>query len=203
MAVETWLAYCAMETVLCFTPGPAVLFVVSTALAGGSRAGIGAMCGVLVANTLYFALSWTGVAAAIATSSTVFATLKWAGAAYLTWVGLGMLFAAGDRPTAPSGAAPERALARGVVVQGSNPKALIFFLALLPQFVDPTVRVGFQLLVLGISGLVIELVVLSIYVTLAVRVRRVAGAGLARPLERLGGGVLTALGLRMALARSG
>ena len=72
MSWESWIAFCVTETVLCFTPGPAVLFVVSVAMAHGVRSGLVAALGILATNTLYFALSGTGVAAVIVTSRTFF-----------------------------------------------------------------------------------------------------------------------------------
>jgi homoserine/homoserine lactone efflux protein len=113
-----------------------------------------------------------------------------------------MLF---GRHADPADAAPwhvRRAFLRGLVVQGANPKALVFFVALLPQFIDPAGPVGMQLLVLGVSSVLIELAVLALYVALAVRARRLAGARLAAPLERVGGGLLVAAGARLALLRS-
>ena len=91
MSLEAWLAFCLTETVLCFTPGPAVLLVVSIALGGGLRPGLGASLGILAANTLYFAISATGVAAALVASRELFLLLKWVGAAYLVWLGLRLL----------------------------------------------------------------------------------------------------------------
>src|SRR5262245_9762362 len=93
MTLETWLAFCLTETVLCFTPGPAVLFVVSVALARGARPGMAAALGILVANIGYFTLSATGIAALILASGRLFGALKWIGAGYLVWAGLRMLFA--------------------------------------------------------------------------------------------------------------
>jgi homoserine/homoserine lactone efflux protein len=203
MSIEAWIAFCATETVLCLTPGPAVLFVVSVAMARGSRPGMAAALGILAGNAFYFALSATGVAAVIVASSRLFAALKWAGAAYLVWLGLRMLLSRSQRPR--DGATPRpdgRSFLRGFVVQTANPKALVFFVALLPQFIDPGAPVGFQVLVLGASSVAIELGVLAAYVALAGRARRLAGARWAAPLERVGGGFLIAAGARLALVRS-
>src|SRR5262245_5396099 len=123
MSLEVWLAFCVMDTVLSFTPGPAVLFVVSVALSRGFRPGMAAALGILATNTLYFALSATGVAAVIVASSTLFTALKSVGAAYLVWIGLRMLTTRGS-DHAPADPQPDhRTFWRGVVVQGSNPKA--------------------------------------------------------------------------------
>lgn len=202
MSTELWLAFCATETVLCFTPGPAVLFVTSQAMARGMRAGLAGALGILAANLFYFALSGTGIAALIVASGRLFTTLKWIGAAYLAWIGIQMIV---SRVRAVAAAPPQpasRSLARGFVVQAANPKSLVFFVALLPQFIDPNAPVGFQLLILGTSSLVIELFVLALYAGLAARARTVAGTRWAGPLERVGGGFLVAAAARLALVRS-
>jgi homoserine/homoserine lactone efflux protein len=202
MSLELWLAFCATETLLCFTPGPAVLFVVSVAMARGAHGGLAGALGILAGNTFYFALSATGIAAVILASHRLFGVLKWAGAAYLVWVGLRMLV---SRSGAPVDVAPQpirRSFARGFVVQASNPKALVFFVALVPQFIDPNAALGHQVMILGASSLVIELFALSIYVALTVRARRLAGERWSGSLERVGGGLLVAAGARLAWVRS-
>ncbi|MBM4266444.1 MAG: LysE family translocator [Deltaproteobacteria bacterium] len=156
----------------------------------------------LAANAGYFALSATGIAAVIVASHELFTVLKWTGAGYLVWLGLGMLF---GRPGPTETASPQavrRALLRGLLVQGANSKALVFFVALLPQFIEAGAPVGFQILVLGVSSVVIELLVLAVYVALAVRAREVAGSGFAELLQRVGGGFLVAAGARLAVVRS-
>ena len=114
MPIELWIAFCLTEAVLCFTPGPAVLLVVSYALSGGRREGMGAALGVLAANTLYFALSAAGVGALLLASNELFTALKWAGAGYLVWLGLRML----RRPSGKAGPVPapariQRGFAKG------------------------------------------------------------------------------------------
>src|SRR5512147_546680 len=96
MSLHAWLLFCATETVLCFTPGPAVLLVVSLALTRGPRAGLGASLGILAANFFYFALSATGIGAVLLASWNLFFLIKWIGAVYLIWLGLRMFFAPGS-----------------------------------------------------------------------------------------------------------
>ncbi len=100
MSLDNWLAFCATEAVLSFIPGPAVVFVVSVALARGTHPGIAAAVGILTANAGYFALSATGIAAIIVASHEVFIVLRWAGAAYLIWLGLAMLLTRSRKPAA-------------------------------------------------------------------------------------------------------
>ena len=173
MTLEVWIAFCATEAVLCLIPGPAVLVVASMALARGFRPALGAALGVLAANTLYFALSAAGVGALLLASRDLFLAIKWLGAAYLIWMGARMVFGtAAPAESVESGTG--RPILRGFVVQGANPKAIVFFSALLPQFIDPSGAVATQLLVLGASSVVIELLTLTAYALTAVRARQFA-----------------------------
>ena len=206
MTLATWLLFCLTETVLCMIPGPAVLLVLSTALRRGFPSATRATAGILAGNTMYFALSATGIAAVIVASHVVFSALKWAGAAYLVWLGLGMLLAhagghgsAAQRPAANA----ERIFVRAFIVQAANPKALVFFIALLPQFINPAGSVPWQILVLGVSSVLIESLVLSLYAALAARARSIAATRFSGSLERVGGACLIAAGARLAWYRIG
>jgi homoserine/homoserine lactone efflux protein len=90
---------------------------------------------------------------------------------------------------------------RAFVVQSSNPKSLIFFVALLPQFISPTLSVPRQILILGITSILIEFAVLSGYAAIASRARNVAGTRFSQSLERMGGAMLIAAGARLAWIR--
>lgn len=200
MPLETWLAFCATEIVLCFTPGPAVLLVVSVAVARGAGGGLGAGLGILAANTLYFALSALGIGAAIAASQDLFLAIQWSGAAYLIYLGAVAIFTKSRQPTRSERVErPGRAFARGFIVQAANPKTLIFFTALLPQFLDPERATGSQVVLLGLSSVAIEFVALATYALAASRARRFAEGRWIGVIERVGGGFLVAAGLRLAV----
>ena len=205
MTLQVWVAFVVLETVLCLTPGPAVLFVVSTALARGPRAGLGGALGIVACNTFYFLLSALGVAAVILASNRLFTALKWLGAAYLVWLGLRMLFARASLPARseqPQSGAALSALVRGFAVQASNPKALAFFVALLPQFIDAHASVPEQVAILAITSVAIEYVVQAGYVWVATRASAWGALGSTAWLSRVAGGLLVAAGARLAIART-
>jgi homoserine/homoserine lactone efflux protein len=161
----TWWLFAATETVLCLTPGPSVLFVLSSALKSGARKSLAANAGILAANTVYFALSATSLGALLATSFDLFSTVKWIGAAYLIFLGLRTLF--GNRsPLGAAGTIEKPALRMfgdGFVLQASNPKSILFFTALLPQFIDPRLAVVPQVAILAVTSMIIEFCVLGAY----------------------------------------
>jgi threonine/homoserine/homoserine lactone efflux protein len=209
MSLETWLLFCLTEAVLCVTPGPAVLLVVSVSLSRGAAAGFRASLGILAANTMYFAISATSLGALLLASWELFTVVKWAGAVYLIWRGLQMLWPGRasvlDTPEAGKplndrmGAFPY-----GFLTQGANPKALVFFTAILPQFVDARGPIGLQLLILGLTSIVIELAVLSLYVMACQQARGLSkNARFAAPLERTCGILLIGAGARLALTQRG
>ena len=206
MTLNTWIAFVVLETVLCFTPGPAVLYVVSTALGRGPRAALGGALGIVACNTFYFLLSALGVAAVILASQRLFVALEWIGAAYLVWLGLRMLLRrpalAAPAETGRTQASAVAALLRGFGVQAANPKAIAFFVALLPQFVDARLPIAGQVVVLAGTSVLIELGVLSFYTWVAVRAGALAGTRFTAALERVAGAFLIAAGARLALGRS-
>jgi homoserine/homoserine lactone efflux protein len=202
MTLETWLLFCTTETLLCLSPGPAVLLVVSLGMARSARAGMRAALGILAANALYFTLSATGIGALLHGSWQLFFALKWLGAAYLVWLGLGMLRASrAPRPANPAPPARD-GLRHGFLTQAANPKTLLFFSAILPQFIDPATALTPQLAVLGASSLAIEALVLCAYARLAASGRRALGGERAQGwVERAGGALLWTAAARLASLR--
>lgn len=206
MTWNVWVFFAVTEAVLCLTPGPAVLFVISHGVARGGRASLWANLGILTGNTLYFVLSAMGLGAVLLASHTVFTILKYAGAGYLIVLGVQTIRGSGlslrtDTAGDP-GSAGWRSWARAFGLQAANPKALVFFVALLPQFIDPSKPIVLQMVILCITSVVIEFVVLAGYGYLAAR-----AAALARQerfvtiTNRVNGGLLIAAGAAVALNR--
>jgi threonine/homoserine/homoserine lactone efflux protein len=204
MSIEAWLLFTITETVLCLTPGPAVLLVLSMSLTRGWRPGVQASVGILVANLLYFGLSATSLGAILLASWELFVLIKWLGAAYLIWLGLKTFFTSRDavRPVAESPTPLRtgmRTLLHGVVAQGANPKALLFFTALLPQFVNPAAPLVPQIALLAVTSVLIEFGVLTGYAVLASRARGLAyRPRFSRIIHRIGGGLLIGAGAGLA-----
>jgi len=163
----TWWLFATTELVLCITPGPAVLFVLSSALRSGARKSVASSLGILAANAMYFLVSATGLGALLLASYNLFFAVKWIGAGYLILLGLRAILGKADVVKMPKEAADGRSGWRlfvdGFVVQASNPKAIIFFSALLPQFIQPSSPVAMQIVILGVTSEVIEFLVLTCY----------------------------------------
>jgi homoserine/homoserine lactone efflux protein len=204
MTFDAWVLFCATEIVICLSPGPAVLLVVSTSLAKGAGAGVAASVGILIANVVYFVASASSLGVLLAQSTALFEVITWLGAGYLVWLGGSMLVAPSPVPIAGSAPRPSmrRAVGRGFVTQVANPKALVYFTALLPQFIDPTRSVTHQVLVLGVTSLVIETAVLLLYVVASHAARTwVAAPRFAAGLQRAAGLLLIGAAARLAAIR--
>jgi homoserine/homoserine lactone efflux protein len=193
---KTWLLFLTMESALSLSPGPAVFYVVSQSARGGVPRTLAATAGILSANGIYFALSATSLGAVIAASARFFTFAKWMGAAYLIYLGIRALRSAGmsQSVTLQAGAAPpgvtveqnlRRVYAGGLTLQLANPKALLFFLALLPQFIDLKSAVVPQMLILTATSMIPEFFILTGYGWLASRaVRASARFGVTSRMNR-------------------
>ena len=174
MKWEVWLLFVMTEAVLSLTPGPAVLYVLSQAIRRGPAKSVWASWGILSANAAYFVLSATSLGAVIVASYKLFFLIKWLGAAYLVYLGIGSFLGKSSVMSLPEAGADSRSGVRilrdGFFLQGANPKALLFFTAILPQFIDTRHNIAFQILVLGISSIVVEFAILFTYGQLAGRV---------------------------------
>lgn len=204
MDLSTWVAFALLETFLCLTPGPAVLFVVGSTLGRGRPGGFAATAGIVAGNTVYFVLSATSLGAILLASYQVFTLVRWLGAAYLIILGLSMLL----RRTGQSEAflAPRarghRSFAGGAITQLSNPKALLFFTALLPQFIDPHKGLVGQIAILGVTSQVIEVLVMVGYILVASGVAQSAAKTRAAAVfERVAGVFLIGAALKLAFTK--
>jgi homoserine/homoserine lactone efflux protein len=206
MSLRLVLLFAITEFLLCLTPGPAVLLVVSQAAKHGSSSSLKGAAGILAGNAIYFVLSALGLGALLMSSATLFQIIKWAGAAYLVFIGLRMLLSKTTaEETDQDLVTPKRSIrlfSEGLVTQLSNPKAIVFFSALLPQFVSPDGGVFEQFAVLGVVSLAIEFVVLTGYGWAAARGSRLILKGrFALLTDRIAGGFLVCAGLGLAATR--
>ena len=205
MSFQLWLSYAAFTFLVVITPGPAILLTSSYGLSHGMRKGMGVVLGIELANTLYFFLSAAGLGALIAASELAFQIMKYCGAAYLIYLGLAQLAAAGKKGTGPERG---RRIWGGPMFQGFcsqlvNPKALLFYAAFLPQFIDyHSASVGRDLLILAATDIGLEVPVLAFYMHAAIRgARLIGGASRAAWRERASGAAFLTVGAAMLLAR--
>ena len=154
----TLAVFALASLALAVVPGPAVLYIVAQSVHGGRRAGVVSALGVASGGMVHVLAAVIGLSALLAASAEAFTAVKILGALYLVWLGIRTLLSADDRI---GGRAAERTLARtyrqGVVVNVLNPKTALFFLAFLPQFVDPHESTRGQLAILGGTFVLIAL----------------------------------------------
>lgn len=205
----TYGLFVAAALALLLVPGPAVFYIVARGVEGGRPAGLVSCLGIEAGTLLHAAFAAVGLSAIVASSAAAFTVVKWLGAAYLVYLGLRKLFGR-DKGDGPVSVEPEplgRVFVQGVLVQVLNPKVALFFLAFLPQFVDPSRGpVWAQILILGATLGALGFVTDGLYALLG----GTAGGWLRRRstvLRRAGrylsGGVYIALGAASAAAGSG
>jgi len=156
---STLAVFSAAALLLLVIPGPAVLYIVAQSVSRGRVAGLASMAGIQVGGLVHVAAAALGLSALVVHSATAFNVVKYAGAAYLVFLGVRRLL--GRDPNARDGAPQERGLrslfAQGIVVNVLNPKTALFFIAFLPQFVDPHESTRGQLALLGAIFVLIAL----------------------------------------------
>jgi threonine/homoserine/homoserine lactone efflux protein len=136
--LPTLAVFCAASLALAVVPGPAVLYIVTQSVDQGRTAGVVSALGIAVGGLVHATAATVGLSALLASSATAFAIVKYAGAAYLVLLGVLRLLSRDDDDAQSQPPRPRRRLFRdGVVVNVLNPKTALFFLAFLPQFVDP------------------------------------------------------------------
>jgi threonine/homoserine/homoserine lactone efflux protein len=202
------LVFLGAALLIAVTPGPGILYVAARSLSGGRAEGIASSLGTGLGGMVHIAAGAAGVSALVMASAEAFTLLKLAGAAYLVWLGLRTLREA-RRPldlgadVAALGA--RRAFREGVVVEALNPKTAAFFLAFVPQFVDPAgaMPVALQFALLGLASVALNTGVDVLVALGAGRAQPGLGArpALVRRLRQLSGGAICALGALLAFAR--
>ena len=203
--MSLFLAFLVAATVLAFTPGPGIAYVVARTVSGGRAEGLASCLGTALGGMLHVLAAAFGLSAVLATSALAFSVVKYVGAAYLIYLGLRLLLS--KRSAELAEAAPalgfRRALRDGAVVEALNVKTAIFFLAFLPQFVvvgEPLVP---QLLLLGTICVALNT---GVDVLAVFGASRFLGSGIARAarerlLTRASGVTMLGLGVYLAAAK--
>jgi threonine/homoserine/homoserine lactone efflux protein len=207
-SLDILLAFAAATAVFAYFPGPALLYTAAQTLARGRRAGFMAAFGIHVGCYAYVFAAAFGLSAVFRHVPELYAAMKILGAIYLVWLGIDMMRrrvpAAEPGTVAPKPA--RRAFVESIVVELLNPKVAIFFIAFLPQFVDPAASLPIWAQFLNL-GTIVNLAfssadVVTVFAASTV-MRRLRGDGAGRRLIRLAGGsILIGLGARLALDRS-
>ena len=165
MTMKLWLAYTTTLVIYMSTPGPSHLLMLSNSLGNGFRRSLATAAGDLSANIIQMIVAAVGLTSLIYTSPEIFVYIKWTGVAYLVFVGV-MLFRREMDPRLASGASGRSANAlywQGFMTSASNPKAIIFFAALFPQFVNPGAAAAEQFVILGMTFLFVDASFLCAY----------------------------------------
>lgn len=166
MTLETWLLY--LGTILLFmsTPGPSHLLMISVSMSNGFHRSLATAAGDLTANTIQIILAGLGLAAVIVSSRYGFTIVKWLGVSYLVWIGLKTLVASfrshGGQQESPQ-ASLRNLWLKGFITSAANPKAVVFFAALFPQFISAESALAPQILILGTTYIVVDGLFLASY----------------------------------------
>ncbi|QIB36365.1 LysE family translocator [Ancylobacter pratisalsi] len=198
MPIETWLTFVAASAVLLMIPGPTILLVVSYALGQGRRVALPVAIGVTLGDFTAMTLSMLGLGALLATSAALFTALKWIGACYLIWLGIKLWRSGGQarlgeaRSTGSTG----RLIAHSWIVTALNPKSITFFVAFLPQFLDPGRNFFSQMVILELTFLVLAGANAFGFALVAGRMRETIGRpSIIAAINRVGGSLLIGAGV--------
>ena len=206
MSIELWFAFVVASAVLLVIPGPTILTVISYSLAHGPRANIPLVAAVALGDSTALALSILGLGALLATSAWWFAVAKSVGGLYLIYLGVRLLrsgiASAAAEPGPPPPGSRWRLFANTWLVTALNPKGIVFFVAFLPQFIDPAAGPTRQLWILAVTFVLMAIVNATLYAVFAASARKLMSSPRAqRGFNLAGGSLLTTAGVWALLAR--
>ena len=207
LPTATTLALFTGATLALFVmPGPATMYLVARAIGQGRAAGLASAIAIATGDVVHVVAATVGLSALLMASAATFTIVKWAGAAYLVWIGVRTWRSADapeERTSVPSGQTVAQIFREGFLVEVLNPKTALFFLAFVPQFVDPARgAVWVQFLALGITFVALSVAFCALLVTVASSARALfEGTPRSRRTARMAtGGVFVGLGVMSALA---
>ena len=204
---HVWLAYFVASWVIAVSPGSGAVLSMSHGLSYGVRQATATILGLQLGLAFILLVAGAGVGAVLLTSGTAFMAVKLAGAGYLIWLGVRQWRARVDAapgdaglPAAPTGLSVRQRIVRGALTNATNPKGIVFMVAVLPQFIDPKRPLALQLLILLVTTLAVDTVVMHGYAFLASRLRALLRSARARRAQnRVFGGVLMGMGASLLM----
>jgi len=199
MELQTWILFAVSEVLISFSPGPAVILVTSQAIRQRNTSYGWGVLGFAITNSIFFLLSALGLTAFILASQVVFDVVKYAGSAYLIYVGIQMIRSAGasvNEEGINSLQSPLRLFMQAIITGGSNPKAILFFVAFLPQFINPNGNIMIQFVIMWITVMAIDSTILWTYGWLSLQgIKRLKNEKYLVWIDRLSGSFLIAIGI--------
>ena len=203
MPLDLYLAYVATCFLIAIVPGPTVTVIVGNSLAHGTRAGLLNVGGTQLGLFVMMVVLVVGLSSVIAAMGWLFDWLRWAGAAYLVWLGYKLLRSPDVMMNPEANPRPAGGFfLQGFLVLMANPKALLWFGAFIPQFVDPQGNYVGQIVLLGLTAMAVALVSDGAYAVLAGRAGTLLSRSRVRLVSRLSGGFLIGGGVWLALTRA-
>ncbi|WP_315777506.1 MULTISPECIES: LysE family translocator [unclassified Bradyrhizobium] len=202
--VPTFLFFLSAALVVALTPGPGIFYIVARTLAGGQSEGLASSVGLGLGGLVHVFAGGLGLSALMMASAEAFTALKIAGAFYLIWLGIKTWREAwGAEPTEVTTTGSRRAFREGIIVEALNPKTAAFFLAFIPQFVDPAGHIGAQFVVLGLISVALNTSVDLVVTVWAAKARHrlVSRPSLVMRMRQASGAVMCGLGGALLLAR--
>lgn len=204
MTFEWWFAYLLTSIILSLSPGSGAINTMSTAMSHGYRGAAASIAGLQTGLGIHIVLVGVGLGTLFSRSVLAFEVLKWAGAAYLVWLGIQQWRAAGalDLNALAKSQSHGHLFKRAVFVNLTNPKSIVFLAALFPQFIVPHQPQIMQYVVLGTTTIVVDIIVMIGYATLATRIALwIKGPRQMKTLNRIFGSLFMLVGALLASTR--
>ncbi|ELY2798063.1 homoserine/homoserine lactone efflux protein [Cronobacter dublinensis] len=204
MTFEWWCTYLLTTLILSLSPGSGAINTMSTAISHGYRGAAASIAGLQTGLALHIVLVGIGLGALFSRSLMAFEVLKWAGAAYLIWLGIQQWRAAGaiDLNALAQSQPRSKLFKRAAFVNLTNPKSIVFLAALFPQFIVPHQPQVMQYVVLGVTTVVVDIIVMIGYATLATRIGGwIKGPHQMKALNKVFGSLFMLVGALLATAR--
>ncbi|EPM7554608.1 homoserine/homoserine lactone efflux protein [Citrobacter freundii] len=204
MTFEWWFAYLLTSIILSLSPGSGAINTMTTAISHGYRGASASIAGLQTGLGIHIVLVGVGLGTLFSRSVIAFEVLKWAGAVYLIWLGIQQWRAAGaiDLNTMANKQSRSRLFKRAVFVNLTNPKSIVFLAALFPQFILPQEPQLMQYVVLGVTTIVVDIIVMIGYATLATRIAGwIKGPKQMKALNKVFGSLFMLIGALLASAR--